>query len=265
MKEKDPNSFWYSKLSLAQTCLQKYKFRYVDNVPEPGQKSDALEFGSAMHLGLEAMFEGENGQLTFTTYWDAVDRQSTSWGKFTWEEHRLMGEMLLARFERLHFKHFEPIVAEQRMFTKLGKYSFEGTPDMYGKYKGVITIADFKTSGMRYKTEKLDIAEQLRGYAQLVADAGYEMPTQAMYMVFVKSKIKGEVAPSIQVIKQDLTKEQVSVTMENSLEQIKDLATRTTFPKNYGSCLDYNKKCPYWSLCHESPRAKDKSDTDKTK
>ena len=54
----------YSSLSCFQQCRQKYKLRYLDGIV-PIRKSNALEFGSAMHIALEKYWNYVKATQTF--------------------------------------------------------------------------------------------------------------------------------------------------------------------------------------------------------
>ncbi len=50
------NTLTHSMMQCFQDCRQKYQYRYVDEIV-PVTSSDALYFGSAVHLGLESWFK----------------------------------------------------------------------------------------------------------------------------------------------------------------------------------------------------------------
>lgn len=54
----------YSSLNCFQQCHRKYKLRYLDGIV-PIRKSNALEFGSAMHIALEKYWNYVNATQTF--------------------------------------------------------------------------------------------------------------------------------------------------------------------------------------------------------
>lgn len=250
MKEKD--SFWYSKINSSQTCLKKYQYQYVLDIAPEGQISSALEFGSAVHLGLEALFEQDDPVLHFETYWDSIKKKPIDWGRYDWQSHRDMGIIMLQRFKRLHYPHLEPILFEKRLYADMDGTKFEGTPDFYGHYKGVLSIVDFKTSSSRYMQHRLDVAQQLMNYAWLVERNGHDFPKQLVYIVFIKGMSRGRANPSIQVLTRELTREMVDATMANMKVLAEELKARREFPKNYGACLNYNSVCQFWDYCHKN-------------
>jgi len=55
-------SFSHSKLTTFQQCPQKYKFRYIDEIPPP-IRSIELHLGNAVHRALEKLHEdAKHGQ-----------------------------------------------------------------------------------------------------------------------------------------------------------------------------------------------------------
>lgn len=52
-----------SKLNTFEQCGKKYKFRYIDRVPEPPQPPGAAARGSAIHKAIEDYLKGEINEL----------------------------------------------------------------------------------------------------------------------------------------------------------------------------------------------------------
>jgi len=56
-------SFSHSKLASYQQCPQKYKFRYIDEIPPP-IRSIELYLGDSVHRALEKLYAGaKQGQV----------------------------------------------------------------------------------------------------------------------------------------------------------------------------------------------------------
>src|SRR5690606_16916743 len=62
----------YSMLSTALQCYQKYKYLYIDKLDSGLEYNGHIEFGTAVHTSLEAMFNGGGGVEVFEMYWDSV-------------------------------------------------------------------------------------------------------------------------------------------------------------------------------------------------
>lgn len=243
-KPKQPTSFWYSKLDTAASCLYRYKREHIDGIPGDGGLSPYTEFGEVMHLALETMFEGDDASITFRTEWEKRKDLKLEWGRYNWAALKDIGLTCLQKFERLHYPHIKPIMCERRIYGKMGKHDYEGTPDLYGLYRGNSAIMDFKTSSQRYAKEKIVVAKQLGDYARLITQNGLDLPKYRVYFVFVKY------SKSIQVLQAPITEEFLKAVEENNRMMIEDLKTRKEFPRNYASCLAYNSRCPHFTHCH---------------
>lgn len=238
-------AYYYSKLSVASECARKYKFQFIDKIAVPGAKSADIEFGQAMHLGLDAYLNGENGSLTFKVYWDSMRDSPMQYTRFKWHELYSIGMKLLSRFEARHLPHLKVAHNEQRLHGKIGQYAFEGTPDFIGTYKGVPTILDFKTSKDAYPVDKILVEEQLYGYAHLAKQIlGFDA-TQIGYMVFCKTEARIQTSSKI-----DLTQHKLDDMISNIEIQIKELEARKEYPANRKSCLKGAFKCAYWNHCY---------------
>jgi hypothetical protein len=244
-----PNAFWFSKVQAARKCLRYYKLTQLDGIKQDGPQSADLEFGTAMHLGINGILKADpdiDGVELFNLYWGSVESTPMEFSRLKWADLRACGNTLLERFKRLHAKHFEPFRMEERIFTQVGRHSFEGTPDFVGKYKGIPSVVDFKTSAMRYPKERIVSDDQIPIYAHL-AEKDWDYPTQqGVYVVLIKDPKE----PSIQVLTTALTKDTITYSISNVTEEIDDLAVRTTFPKNPTACMRGTYLCPMFQRCH---------------
>lgn len=237
-------NYWYSKLSDSRQCLHKYERKHILKEKEPGELSSDLEFGTAMHLSINDILLGGDGLAIFSLYWESLQGKELAYGRLDWKQLRSCGEVLLSRFKRLHAKHFKPYQMEERLFATLGPHKFEGTPDFLGSYKDVPSVVDFKTAGYRYDKKKLLCDEQMPLYALLAEKHGYQAK-QIVYVVLIKHPD----APSIQVIKRDLTSTVLSSTLQNVVATCDDLEGRKSFPRNTSSCIRGTIVCPFFEKC----------------
>ncbi len=238
----------YSAISTAYMCYRKYKFSFLDKVPQP--ETPALLFGTALHAGIQATLEGDDGQSVFSIFWNTVKGKEFDYGRYDWDYLKNAAEVQLEKFRRLHAKKFKIKQMEQRLYgTVTGPdgrdYQVEGTPDFVGEYDGVPSIVDFKTSGYTYPKEKLTVNEQMPLYAHLAKQSlGYEVQ-QLVYYVFVKSDNR------IQVLKTQLTPDDLANRLENIGAMCQDLTSRQSFPANRNGCLMGTYKCAYWDMCYK--------------
>ncbi len=245
---KQPDNFWYSKIGSYQTCPKKYELQHIRNLPEPGTPSGDLIFGSAIHSAINAVLSGEDGLLSFQTYWESVQESAYAWGRLGLVDLKDMGEVMVSRFARLHAKKFKAFQMEERLYAELAPgLVVEGTPDFLGDFDGVPSVVDFKTSGYRYDKRKLICDMQQPLYAALAKSVGFEAK-QIVYVVFIKTR--GD--PSIQTITRQLTTTQIASTVSNVIETCEEIRNRKTFPMNTRSCMMGSSVCPYFSTCFGS-------------
>lgn len=240
------NTSWsYSALTSAVTCLKKYEHQYLLKT-KPDYESGDLAFGSALHLALNASLTGGNGEEVFLVYWKSYKHKSLVYGRHKWQDLENLGVQFLAKFEKLHKKKYKLHTAEVRLYAEYKGVKLEGSLDFLGEYDGVMTLADFKTSSMKYEEEKVQTSFQLYLYAYLVIANGLPKPEQLMYVPFLKSV--GGIQTSV-VLKFD------EGDMHKALDEFVAYCTLFDanpkwFPKNYNSCLGYGRKCEMWSKCH---------------
>lgn len=250
MVPKQRDSYWYSKLDVAQQCLYRYKREFIDGVKGAQGYGDALEFGSTVHSALEAMFLGEDAQIEFKVQWEARKQLPIKYGRYKWADLYDIGKTVLAKFEKYHYPHIEPVLLEKRLYGTNSGHKTEGTPDLLGWYKGKMCAIDFKTSGQRYEKERIQVAKQLYDYVDLAIQNGHEKPTHVVYFVFVK------MTKGIQVLDAKLDERFLAQVQENNKLLIDDLKERATWPRNYKQCLSYGSRCPHWDHCHGSDKDK---------
>lgn len=237
------NSF--SRISDYLSCPQLYKLKHLDKALPESSGLD-LACGTALHMGVNEILQGEDGS-TALIYWDSIKNDDLQKFSYSWEELKQCLEVWLSKFERLHSKHFEPILMEERLTSTIGGVEYQGTPDFYGKYKGVLAIGDWKTTTTRYIPEKIVADEQMVGYAKLLADNGHPMPEQSFYCVFVKDRK----TPSIQnVLTRQLTGTNINSTITNIEAQVGEIK-RGCFMKNTRNCVKGAFKCAAFDICHK--------------
>ena len=236
----------YSMISTAYKCHRMYKLQHIDKIREEGPGSSALEFGTAMHTALQASLEGANSLDVFNLYWNLVKDKDVKYFRHNWQMLADMAETFLARFERLHAKHFEierPM--EQRLYGTLNGFKVEGTPDFVGKYKGIPSILDFKTSAIAYTKDRIVCNEQMHMYAHLAKQQLDYKPKQIVYIVFAKDSTR------IQTQVRELKTEEHKGMLDNITKMCEDIKQRTVWPMNRNSCLAKGVyRCSFWDHCY---------------
>jgi RecB family exonuclease len=244
------SSFSYSQLSAALTCQQLYKYLYVDKLKIEEPESYALHFGTAIHSAINALLEGTDGNAAFTAYWDSVANMAFQPGRYNHASLRDMGHIFIDRFAKLHLKHYEFIKGEERLYAETpGGIHIEGTADLLFRYKGKLTLVDFKTSSTRYQEGRAESSMQLALYAYLMQINLGIVIEQLAYVVFIKTK-----EPSIQMQLIDLDQgrlKEMILNIEKIAAPLVDLQNPT---KNMNNCFSYGRRCTYWEKCH-GPKA----------
>lgn len=246
----------YSTISDYYRCPTLHRLKHVDKAIPEDTKSTALLFGTALHAGIEGYFEGVDGAEIFTAVWRTHQHKKglRYYGRSTWESLLDDGEVLLSRFKRLHFKHFEPELIERKHEVTLNGHSgpvrLRGTVDWAGLYKGKKSIVDWKTASRVYPKDEIIRKEQLLVYHKLAQDLGFEAD-QVVYVVFVKSPA----GPRIQVVEREITKKEVDKELENVYDVCCEIETRANggMPtiKNKESCLRGEYRCDGWQHCYK--------------
>ena len=169
-------------------CGLLYKFGRIDRIPA-SFTSDALEFGSAMHLTLADLHREKMIGNTMTIaelhdqfehYWTrlAETRDDMEYTKGnTFESLLLQGKELLTVYhDKASWQDYECIAVEEAFsFTVDGcALPIIGAYDLVEKdSSGTIIITDFKTSARSYSIDEVDKNLQLTLYQMALKENGY--------------------------------------------------------------------------------------------
>lgn len=237
----------FSAMTDYLTCPQYYKLKHLDKVL-PHEASLDTECGTALHLGVNDILSGDgDGIEVALMYWDSLKHAELKKFSYDADQLRRCLEVWIAKFKKFYAKDFEPHVMEERMYGQIGGHAYQGTADFIGKYKGVPSIVDFKTSSQRYDKRKVITDDQMPGYDKLARDCVGYNAEQKVYLVFVKDRNE----PSIQKpIIELLTEHCRSASIERVKAQIEDVAARTSFFKNTRSCIRGSIVCSAFEKCH---------------
>lgn len=183
-----PRPLSHSSITLYTECPQKYKFKYVDKIPE--KPKHFFSFGQSVHLALE-YFYGANAKAPALE--DLLKHYREIWVKPGYRdesqeaEYFEEGRQILTRFYDKHAKSWHAPFSVEYNFN----FEYEGVP-LTGKVDRIDKLPDGRLSILDYKTGKklaagrLDIDAQLTMYqfaceSQLGAEVGelifYHLPT----------------------------------------------------------------------------------------
>lgn len=242
-------SFNFSAFTSYRRCQKLFQYVYIDKLKQETALSGDMQFGQAIHLGIETYLEGDNGTDAFNIFWDMEKSKGNAYGRFGWEDLRDQGQRLLDLFQKRHMKKFEVFQMEQRLYGQYGDIAFEGTPDVVGKFEGVESIIDFKTSGYRYHKDKIKTAEQLYLYAHLAITKLNYPVKQLVYFPLIKG-----MTPSIQtaqVIKyKQIDCEMVLDDLRYQAKEMLEAQEKKVFTRNRQSCIVGEVRCPFFEKCY---------------
>lgn len=231
-----------SAISTALQCAYKYKLVYVDRI-KPKEENTDFAFGTAMHLAIEHILKGEEGNDIFQMYWNLYEHKDLSNNRFPWSKLNELGNEFLRKFKKMHAKKYEPLLVEKRLYAEYDGVQFEGTPDFIGNFEKRLSLRDFKTSAYNYPKEKSLIAVQLYLYAYLMKQTLGQYPKTLGYDVFSKS------TGSIQILTWDFEEDQMKKMLDSLVYYCKVLDRDRHYVKNPYSCIIGARRCEFFERC----------------
>ena len=193
----------WSAISTFRTCPLKYKFRYVDGLPEESVSS-ALVFGTGIHSAVEQHFQailsGEErpdiDQLMFAyrSAWLPHDPDAIQFGS---TETRASLDALASKMLTAFLS--SPAASVQGRVLgveeEIRGMLVEGIPDLYGRVDLLtedadsLVITDIKTSRGKWSQEQgEDSGEQLLLYTHLASEIAPGKKVQTRFLVLTKTK-----------------------------------------------------------------------------
>jgi RecB family exonuclease len=174
----------HSSISLYQTCPQKWKFRYIDKVPE--KPKSFFSFGKSVHASLEFLFEKvkakpelEDVLSHYKTNWLSEGYETPAQEKWFYQE----GERILRGFYAKHHTDFDRILEIEFKFTvDVGGVPMTGFIDRIDKGpKGGIALLDYKT-GKAFDKSRVRTDAQLTLYQMAARQLlGKEVESVTLY------------------------------------------------------------------------------------
>ena len=193
----------WSALSTFRTCPLKYRFRYVDGLPEESVSS-ALVFGTGIHSAVEQHFQAllsgdpkpdlDALLFAYRSAWLPHDPDSILFGS---SETRASLDALAARMLTAFLS--SPAASVQGRVLGVEEpvrgLLVEGVPDLYGRVDlltedtDTLVITDIKTSRGKWSQEQVeDSGEQLLLYSHLASEIGPGKKVQTRFLVLTKTK-----------------------------------------------------------------------------
>ena len=193
----------WSAISMFRTCPLKYKFRYIDGLPEDSVSS-ALVFGTGIHSAVEQHYQSilsgdpkpdlDALLFAYRSAWlphepDAIQFGSTE----TRASLDALASKMLTAFLRSPAASVQGRVlgVEEEIRGML----VEGTPDLYGRVDLLtedadsLVITDIKTSRSRWSAEQVeDSGEQLLLYSHLASEISPGKKIATRFLVLTKAR-----------------------------------------------------------------------------
>jgi len=164
----------HSSISMYMECPQKYKFKYVDRLPE--KPKHYFAFGQSVHKALE-FFYG-SGLLTPPSLREVLDYLHGHWVREGYKDdaqeaaYKAEGDRILGDFHRLHAASYRPpFFVEYGFNLKVDGVPVTGKVDRIDKLEdGRLAIVDYKT-GKAFDQDRVREDAQLTMYQMAVEEA----------------------------------------------------------------------------------------------
>jgi putative RecB family exonuclease len=193
----------WSAISTFRTCPLKYKFRYVDGLPEESVSS-ALVFGTGIHTAIEQHFQAilsgeeqldvERLMFAYRSAWLPHDPDAIQFGS---SETRCSLDALAGKMLTTFLN--SPVASVQGRVLgveeEIRGMLIEGVPDLYGRVDLLtedpdsLVITDIKTSRGKWSQEQIeDSGEQLLLYSHLASEIAPGKKIATRFLVLTKTK-----------------------------------------------------------------------------
>jgi putative RecB family exonuclease len=193
----------WSALSTFRTCPLKYRFRYIDGLPEESVSS-ALVFGTGIHTAVEQHFQAilsgdpkpdlDALLFAYRSAWLPHDPDAIQFGS---TETRASLDALASKMLTAFLS--SPVASVQERVLGVEEpvrgLLVEGVPDLLGRIDllteddDAVTITDVKTSRSRWSSEQVeDSGEQLLLYSHLASEISPGKKIATRFLVLTKTK-----------------------------------------------------------------------------
>jgi putative RecB family exonuclease len=249
----------WSALSTFRTCPLKYKFRYVDGLPEESVSS-ALVFGTGIHTAVEQHFQAilsgdpkpdiDALLFAYRSAWLPHDPDAIQFGSTETRASLdgLAGKMLTA------FLNSPAASVQGRVLgveEEIRGMLVEGVPDLYGRVDllteddDTLTITDVKTSRGKWSAEQVDDSgEQLLLYSHLASEISPGKKIATRFLVLTKTK-----EPVVEEHVREVEPQNVKRTLAGVERAWRAISQGTFYPApstmNCASC-GYRSACRAW-------------------
>jgi len=244
-------SFSHSKLTTYERCPQKYKFRYIDEIPPP-VRSIELHLGDTVHRALEKLYaDALLGKLDssdellalYQEKWDegySPEMRIVRSGTTARTYLQLGRQMLQAYHKRFYpFNQSVTLELEQKFsFALSDVHEIRGIVDRLARAEdGSLEIHDYKTS------RRFPSPAQVASDMQLVL---YELGLRQRWPDTRRITLIWHYLTFDHAITIAKTLRQLEAVKQNTVELIARIETTTAFPTHVTRLCDW---CEYKELC----------------
>jgi putative RecB family exonuclease len=193
----------WSAISTFRTCPLKYKFRYIDGLPEESVSS-ALVFGTGIHSAVEQHFQSilsgeeqpdvDQFMFAYRSAWLPHDPDAIQFGS---SETRASLDTLASKMLTA-FLNSPAASVQGRVLgveEEIRGVLVEGVPDLYGRVDLLtedadrLVVTDIKTSRGKWSPEQVeDSSEQLLLYSHLASEIAPGKKIVTRFLVLTKTK-----------------------------------------------------------------------------
>jgi len=193
----------WSAISTFRQCPLKYKFRYIDGLPEESVSS-ALVFGTGIHTAVEQHYQAQLAGdpkpdldallFAYRSAWLPHDPDVIQFGS---KETRESLDDLAARMLKAFLNSPAASVRGRVLGVEeeVRGMLVEGVPDLYGRVDlltedaDTLTVTDIKTSRGKWSQEQVeDSGEQLLLYSHLASEISPGKKIATRFLVLTKTK-----------------------------------------------------------------------------
>jgi putative RecB family exonuclease len=244
-------SYSHSKLGSYQQCPQKYKFRYVDEIPPP-IRSIELHLGDSVHRALEKLY-ADSKQGVVTSRDDLLGCFEQKWNegytpqlrivrsRTTAQTYLEMGRQMLMNYHwSFHpFTQTTTLELEEKFLFPISEtHEIRGIIDRLAKNgDGTLEIHDYKTS------RRLPNPAQVSNDVQL---ALYEIAIRHRWLDTQRISLIWHYLAFDKEIKITKTPQQLETVKQNTLGLIGKIEAAKSFPTNVTPLCDW---CEYKEIC----------------
>ena len=193
----------WSAISTFRTCPLKYRFRYIDGLPEESVSS-ALVFGSGIHSAIEQHYQAilsgdpkpdlDTLLFAYRSAWLPHDPDAIQFGSTETRASldALAGKMLTAFLSSPAASVRGRVLGVEE---EIRGMLVEGVPDLYGRVDlltedaDTLVVTDIKTSRGKWSQEQVeDSGEQLLLYSHLASEISPGKKIATRFLVLTKTK-----------------------------------------------------------------------------